>query len=528
MESLPPEVMENIGEKLEIVDRKALSETSSYVRNTLNHTWYNELKRFHYLGNYDPRIDYLNLYQKVYSDYRPVISDAELVQYFAEFSNLLGKVPKEFVADIRDIDYKFLIKYINSGMKERNSDLDDEILEIIYDMFYRQRYEEPSDLEIAFIDYVKSQYNYEFHYFTFFNPDNIKVKARYHNLPVTPENVEKCKQTEDKYYPMVSTILRNGYTPLVQIFRYNNVRIYTLRPYELYRDFNVDSHRRRFNTPDEVKPLIENMINDFIYNPTKYRDGVYPIDNEYSMRISNFGGQALSTADFPYPKNHAIGFSKNKLKEAIVNSGLPTYEYTFMYTRRVGRNRRIRVPTTITSIKTSLLNSNYEEINVRYGKARPSYVQGFGTPYKTRGYYETMYRMLFNTVIYTNWRSLCYMNNRIDYIDNLIRFMAMNDFQLNITNVSTGELCKMMDFISNERLALQRDIKNIKGRDIRVENTDAYNDIIELCREGTDTSYGTLLFQVNLLGIREMLPDNPDKREICNVLLRYIDIVSRG
>jgi len=178
-----------------------------------------------------------------------------------------------------------------------------------------------------------------------------------------------------------------------------------------------------------------------------------------------------------------------------------------------------------------------------------------GTPYMPRAYYETIYRKLFNTPIYIDWREYC-RRDKPKYV-NLLRFLAINDFDYSISDIkqlSFQELCQKLSDESlrrrNIRLAIGREAIELGPQIIyqpgsafvKPERPELFASIVreqrirheyevEQACQDPNVSKGYLTFLANRMGIRNLLPpnlNNVSKEQICRILQRYVGILEES
>lgn len=166
-----------------------------------------------------------------------------------------------------------------------------------------------------------------------------------------------------------------------------------------------------------------------------------------------------------------------------------------------------------------------------------------------RTYFETLYRRLFNTLKYVDWRGLC-RNPNLDPA--ALRFIAIQDFGLDRTKIASmnlNELCQAIYQEAERRRGLMSQIATEaaerapavilqpgsvyvnpevfpSGRLLR-RYTSGYDAIYQACQDPTSTK-NLLIFLASSAGLRGILPRDLTKLsrpEICQTLQQYLNLL---
>lgn len=401
-----------ITNELNLVNKFRLNNTSRKFNNYNNLKWYNEIiKEYPNIG-YHAKTDYLNMYEELAQD-DPLITKKELERYLDEFENLIGHHVFNRRHEFDNIFYFF--KYYGRD-NERNKK---------YKTFKK------------FIKFVEDKGLFRYSYFELYRNFNYKVQAKFGELEFTPENFELVYPNLT-LYPLREFFIKNDgfYQYYVEDNRTNE--FISISPSDLINiaslsdeDIKNGNFHKKFLKMRQVLLFLK----DFTTNPKvlpktfTIKNGRYEFNRGYSIPLSSkelYRNKGYTLRDTRY-----IGFKKIDLQYAIEDSGLP-------------------------------LNKNYKPLRnlavkrkkSKYGK-RFDYLPGFRRRYLLHGnYYVTLYRYLFNTLIYVDWKDLCpYTISKSGY--DTIKTIAKTDFQVSEQELNQiheeEELCELLQDISDER-----------------------------------------------------------------------------
>ena len=422
LSDLPPEIIAQISGYLDPRSRNQLGMTSRRFEDVNNYVWYKEIKKVYFDMKYNNNVDYLKLYNELIVD-DPLMTEKEIEYYFEQFSlqefgNKDYKTNFEFDRDIYDPDYIFLFGY---PMKP--------------------------ELFQKFIDFIESKGAFRYSYFDFYRKSNLAVQAKFGELELTPENFELVYPDLVDYNIKRLFINNDGfyvYRVTDNKERDKRKRLMYIYPQDIFYAMGL-SNQDIMNNNVEYKfknkqPLLI-FLKEFGTNPKalpeeftiddRPYDGRFTITQKYSIALSDIPYGEKIGVYTSYRRSRHIGFTKKKLKNAILNSGLPLNEDG--------------IP--LRSLAVFQKKSKYGP--------RFDFLPGF--TYHTSlnvGYYQTLYRYLFNTLIYVDWKSLC-SEIVSQYGYNVIESIAKNDFGVNeeeLDNIQTqDQLCELLQDISDER-----------------------------------------------------------------------------
>jgi hypothetical protein len=284
-----------------------------------------------------------------------------------------------------------------------------------------------------------------------------------------------------------------------------------------------------------LETIAERLLTDLI---------PYALD-EFRPKSARYGGK------FPFP-----GWKKDKLYDAILESGLTFHG---------------RLPDPFAGLTLFPAGANLDILPIRALKLTPQppppgspseadYAERDGDypvpiwahiGHKTlpRTYYETLYRRLFNTLKYVDWRGLC-QNLNLDPA--ILRYIAVQDFGLDRSHVQTRdlpELCQELYQVSKQRQALIRQVATeaaersmpiiLQPGSVYVQPKafatgrpprrwiSGYEDITRACQDPA-TSKNLLVFLASTLGVREILPRDlttTSRQQLCQILQRYLELL---
>lgn len=415
---------------------------------------------------------------------------------YQEFRDAMRPILEEFLRDVEGTpmeEYRriYIDSFFNLSM--------DRAYQFIYYVFAGSELYPSTrtykDMLGPFRERIKRRYNeagYEHTYFCWVKPNSIYLQAMRDELPLTPENFELASQT--------------------------SLALYT----------------------EWLEAIAERLFTDLI---------PYAID-EFKPKSARYGGQ------FPFP-----GWRKNALKEAIENSGLMVrgiipnpfagHDTLGPYETDILPIQALRlVPQPPPPLSQSEID--YAEMDGNY-PVPTSAIITHEDPYQVkslpRTYYETLYRRLFNTLKYVDWRGLC-RNLNLDPA--VLRFIAVQDFGLNRARVQTMDLtalCQELYQVSEHRKTLIQQIaaeaaelapaviyqpgsvyvrpeKFVTSRK-PPQYVSGFEKITRACQD-PKTSKNLLVFLATTLGVRELLPEDLStisQAKMCQILQRYVELL---
>lgn len=369
--------------------------TDNEARLENNILWYDLMRHKYELSDYNEKIDYFLLYNKLNRE-NPLITNEELVQYYKEFSLIEN------------------IKLISDDILESDNiyEMAREIQEncYVYDYEIENLYEKEKHNCYKFRQYIEEQKMFKFHYFTFIRIGNDYADAALGIIPLTPENMEKLARVSLSSYPLLSDNIKKGYGIKINILK-SEETIKSILTFHIVNDIvNLD------NIPPFIIKEIEKIIKIYKQTPEKIKDKIYMLD-EFTIKIKSrvrekYSSRSIAGPRTLYPYNKLIvGFTKKQIIDAILKSGLPTGKMPYIHH--------------FESIKTEIVNPNYMDINIKEHLRRPPVLPGFSNSvYMPYSYYEILYRMLFKTIKNRDWKDLCELEP--EYV---IRYILANDFE---------------------------------------------------------------------------------------------------
>jgi hypothetical protein len=171
-----------------------------------------------------------------------------------------------------------------------------------------------------------------------------------------------------------------------------------------------------------------------------------------------------------------------------------------------------------------------------------------------RGYLETVYRKLANTLTRFNWSQVC-SNQEIPL--NTLRFIAVNDFHIDLRTIfplGHEDLCERLEQESNRRLSVREQLGEAipeaaltilyqpGSRWVQPETRQyfrppephaeifpaAYAEILQTCRDLSNVPKGYLIFLISRLGAERWFPRDltqVSKEDICRSLVNYLRVL---
>ena len=229
--------------------------------------------------------------------------------------------------------------------------------------------------------------------------------------------------------------------------------------------------------------------------------------------------------------NRYIGWHRTDLESAILGSGL-----------------------TVKNSKTGAMDVPKTLFDPTLSGKLPSFNLGDVTGMLTPIYYGTIYRKIFGTMTYIDWRLIC--KNKLQKYD-ILKFIAVNDFGLDYTYVKTlkyDELCSLLEKKAKDgrvaRLEMGEEAREIAPALLYqpgsflvptpsgfapTETTEyvppEWQELANSCANPGSVSKEYLAFIAQRMGVRESLPKDlsgMSNDQICKSLLNYVTLLQRG
>ena len=366
------------------------------------------------------------------------------------------------------------------------------------------------------------------HYFEIVNPHNILIKAQSETL--TPAKFEHAALTNLNQYKefldRISTNLHFNIKHLKRCSLAGENRRINLRKYGWSYE-KLIAQIKRFSV--EIPNL---------WAPKRTRLGIYRgqiVQSEMLTIPQRIKLQNIINYIIPSAYNRLSDESKIIFQKWQNGEDIPKDSTMKLFFDYIGFETHVR------------LSENADKKVFRYyylNELKARSLQGLGkSPTKPKEYYETLYRHLYHTVQFLDWNTIC--SKRL-LSDEIIRTIAVVDFNLNINAESAQDLCESMVYLSKQHLLeeqqkgeigevapaliyqpgsiLTRPTEGPFAEPLQTtENLAQYfRDIYDICQNPHSYTFDDIKNLAHNLGIKNLIKENMRVEDICDIIRRYV------